>query len=300
VREADEAHVGGHMSKHRGNGIAAGNEDTAMELKQLGKTGVMVPEIGVGVWRYRGGVEPLRRGIELGASLIDTAEVYGTEDVVGKAIKGIRDGVFLATKVSGGNLRHDAVLRAAEASLRRLGTDRVDLYQIHWPDPNVPIKETMRAMETLVDRGVVKFIGVSNFSLDELRAAEAAMSKYPIVANQVLYNLNRREIEADLMPYCQANGITIIAFTPLDSGRLARRTQYPPNPVGARALETVAAQVQKTLGQVALNWCTSHAGVITIPKSDNAARIAENCGASGWRLTLDQVALLDDAFAEED
>jgi diketogulonate reductase-like aldo/keto reductase len=271
-----------------------------MESKQLGKTGVMVPEIGIGVWRYRGGVEPLRRGIELGASLIDTAEVYGTEEVVGQAVKGLRDRVFIATKVSGGNLRHDAVLRAAETSLRRLGTDRVDLYQIHWPDPNVPIKETMRAMETLVDRGMVKYIGVSNFSLAELRAAEAAMSKYPIVADQILYNLNRREIEEDLLPYCQANGITIIAFTPLDSGRLARRTEYPPNPAGARALETVAAQVQKTLGQVALNWCTAREGVITIPKSDKAARVAENCGASGWRLTPAQVAMLDAAFAEEE
>ena len=271
-----------------------------MELKQLGRTGVMVPEIGVGVWRYRGGVEPLLRGIELGATLIDTAEVYGTEDVVGQAVKGIRDRVFIATKVSGGNLRHDAVLRAAEASLRRLGTGHVDLYQIHWPDPNVPIKETMRAMETLVDRGLVKYIGVSNFSLAELRAAQAGMSKYPIVANQVLYNLNRRQIEAGLLPYCQANGITIIAYTPLDSGRLARRTEYPPNPAGARALETVAGQVQKTLGQVALNWCTSRADVITIPKSDKAARVAENCGASGWRLTPEQVSILDETFAAEE
>src|SRR5215472_15479085 len=109
-----------------------------METKELGNTGAVVPEIGIGVWRYRGGVEPLRRGIELGATLIDTAEIYGTEDVVGQAITGIRERVFVATKVSGAHLRHDEVLRAADASLRRLGSGFIDLYQIHWPNSAVP------------------------------------------------------------------------------------------------------------------------------------------------------------------
>ncbi|HZP44086.1 MAG TPA: aldo/keto reductase [Candidatus Binataceae bacterium] len=271
-----------------------------METKELGRTGTMVPEIGLGVWRYRGGVEPLRHGIELGACLIDTAEVYGTEDVVGEAVRGLRDRVFIATKVSGQHLRHDDVLRAAEASLKRLRIDRIDLYQIHWPNSAVPIKETMRAMETLVDRALVRFIGVSNFSLDELRAAEAAMRHYPIVANQVLYNLHRRAIERDLLPYCAANGITIIAYTPLDSGRLARRTQYPSNPAGMKALQQIADETGKTLGQVALNWCTAHSNVIAIPKSDKVERTLENCGASGWRLTPAQRDLLDRAFTRND
>src|SRR2546423_12296304 len=156
-----------------------------MELKELGRTGVRVPEIGIGVWRYSGGVEPLRAGIAMGAFLIDTAEVYGTEDVVGQAIAGMRERVFVATKVSGQHLRHDEVLRAAEASLQRLKTNVIDLYQIHWPGNYVPIQETMRAMETLVDRGLVRYIGVSNFSAAELHQARSAMSKYPIVANQV-------------------------------------------------------------------------------------------------------------------
>src|SRR5262245_53212955 len=134
-----------------------------VQLKSLGNTGVMVPEIGLGVWKYRGGVEPLRRGIELGAFLIDTAEVYRTEDVVGAAIKGMRDKVFIATKVSGSHLRHDDVLRAADASLHELETDYIDLYQVHWPNSSVPIKDTMRAMETLVARQQVKCIGVSKF-----------------------------------------------------------------------------------------------------------------------------------------
>jgi diketogulonate reductase-like aldo/keto reductase len=267
-----------------------------MELKELGKTGVKVPEIGIGVWRYRGGPEPLRAGIAMGACLIDTAEIYGTEDVVGQAIKGIREQVFVATKVSGEHLRHDQVLKATEASLQRLGTNYIDLYQIHWPGNFVPIKETMRAMETLVDRGGVRYLGVSNFSVKQLHEAQQAMTKYPIVSNQVLYNLNRREIEAELIPYCEANGITIIAFTPLDDGRLARHSEYPRNPQGQQALESVAVQTGKTMAQVALNWSVWRPSVITIPKSNSAARVIENCGATGWRLTVEQYELLNRAF----
>jgi diketogulonate reductase-like aldo/keto reductase len=267
-----------------------------MELRELGKTGRMVPEIGVGVWRYGGGVEPLQKAIELGATLIDTAEAYGTEDVVGQAIKNIRDQVFVATKVSGSHLRHDEVLKAADASLRKLDIACIDLYQIHWPNSLVPIADTMRAMETLVDRGLIKHIGVSNFSTSELRDAQAVMKKYPIVSNQVLYNLNRRQIESELLPFCQANHVTIIAYTPLDSGHLAKASALSAHPERAEVLELVARQVHKTLAQVALNWCISQPGVITIPKSDKASRVAENCEASGWHLSAEQVQLLNSAF----
>src|SRR5215831_11125681 len=266
-----------------------------MELQQLGNTGVMVPEIGLGTWKYRGGVEPLRRGIELGATLIDTAEIYRTEDVVGQAIQGQRERIFLATKVSGDHLRADAVLRAAEGSLRLLGTDVIDLYQIHWPNARVPIKETMQAMETLVDRGQVRYIGVSNFSLRELRAAQETMTKYPIVSNQVLYNLNRREIERDLLPYCQRHQMTILAYTPLDDGRLAAASRFR-RQQSMRVLEQVATDTQKTLAQVALNWCTAHPYVIAIPKSNSVERTVENCHASGWRLSPAQRQQLDNAF----
>jgi diketogulonate reductase-like aldo/keto reductase len=267
-----------------------------MESKQLGHTGFMVPEIGLGVWHYRGGVEPLRRGIELGATLIDTAEIYGTEEVVGQAVSGIRSRVFIATKVSGSHLRYDEVLRAAEASLRRLKCDFIDLYQIHWPNPAVPIQETMRAMETLTDRGLVRHIGVSNFSFTELHAAQAAMSKYPIVSNQVLYNLNRRGIEGDLLRYCVESGITIIAYTPLDNGRLAVVPRFRPNK-RLQVLARLAAEAGKTMAQVALNWCTSKPNVIAIPKSDRTSRVVENCQASGWRLSEAQVQSLDAAFS---
>src|SRR5438445_6694354 len=129
-----------------------------IELRQIGNTGVMVAEIGLGIWKYRGGVEPLRCGIELGAYLIDTAEIYRTENVVGQAIQGRRERIFIATKVSGEHLRHDQVLHAADASLRLLGTAVIDLYQIHWPNPRVPIKETTQYMETRWDQDQVRAI----------------------------------------------------------------------------------------------------------------------------------------------
>jgi diketogulonate reductase-like aldo/keto reductase len=267
-----------------------------MELKPLGNTNVMIPEIGLGAWKYRGGVEPLRHGVNLGATLIDTAEIYGTEDVVGQAIKGIREQVFLATKVSGAHLHYDDVLRAAAASLRRLDTDYIDLYQIHWPSPHVPIRETMRAMTTLLDAGQVHYVGVSNFSVAELREAQAALRNYPVVSNQVLYHLNRRDIERDLLPYCQQHDVTIIAYTPLDDGRLASRPRLRRSR-GMQTLEQVAAETQKTFAQVALNWCTAHSHVIAIPKSNSLTRTAENCGAAGWRLSPEQLERLHHAFS---
>lgn len=267
-----------------------------MEFKELGATGTMVPEIGIGVWRYGGGVAPLRKAVDLGASLIDTAEVYGTENVVGQAIKGIRDSVFVASKVSGDHLRNKDVIKAAEASLKRMDISCIDLYQIHWPAGHVPIAETMRAMEDLADRGMIKYIGVSNFSAAELREALAVMKHHPIVSNQVIYSLNRRGIEDELVPYCAQNQVTIIAFTPLDSGRLAKRAEYESNPKGMRTLAQIAKETGKTLAQVALNWITAKPGTITIPKSDHVERVEENCGASGWRLSGEQVHLLDEAF----
>ncbi len=266
-----------------------------MEYRELGATGVMIPEVGLGTWKYRGGPEPLRRGIELGANLIDTAEMYRTEDAVGQAIRGIRHRVLVATKVLGSNLRYDQVLRAAENSLRQLEGGVIDLYQIHWPSRSVPIAETMRAMEALVDRGLVRHIGVSNFSVAELREAQGAMSKYPIVCNQVLYNLKRRGIERGLIPYCQENRITVMAYTPLADGSLAARPRLRAGR-GWETLEAVAREAGKTPAQAALNWCLTREPVVVIPKTNSVARTEENCGASGWRLTPEQAARLEAAF----
>lgn len=261
-------------------------------MRELGATGVKVAEVGLGTWKYRGGVEPLRRGIELGATLIDTAEVYRTEDVVGEAIRGQREKVFVATKVSGDNLRYDQVIRAAEGSLKRLGIDTIDLYQVHWPDPDVPISETMRAMETLVDQGKVRFIGVSNFSRRELEQAQACLTKNRIVANQVQYSLLDREIERDLEDFYLASRITVIAYSPLARGDLVGSRPRR----GLDVLEKLVGDSGKTAAQVALNWCLSRPGVIVIPKTDRVDRVDELCGASGWNLSVDQVAALDAAF----
>ena len=266
-----------------------------MEYIELGTTGVRIPEIGLGMWNYRGGVEPIRRGIELGATLIDTAEMYGTEGVVGQAIKEMRDSVFVATKVTGTHLRYDEVLRAANGSLKKLGITCIDLYQIHWPDRSVPIRETMRAMEELVDGGKVKFIGVSNFYLRDLEEAQACMRNNKIVANQVKYSLVQRGIEKDMLPYCQKHGITIIAYSPLDKGLLTRGALFR-NRGSLKVLERIARETGKTRAQVALNWCIAKPNVIAIPKSDSSERTEENCGASGWKLSGEQLKALDEAF----
>lgn len=266
-----------------------------MELKELGKTGVMVSEIGLGTWRYKGGADTLRKGIDLGATLIDTAEGYYTEDVVGEAINGIRDKVFIATKVSGRHLAYDDVLQSAEDSLYKLGTDYIDLYQIHWPNYSFPIRETMKAMGELADRGMIKFIGVSNFDIDEMEEAQSFLDHYPIVSNQVRYNLNDREIERNLIPYCHDKGITVMAYTPLDDGNLTHRERVFKSKK-MKVLDEISKECSKTMGQVALNWCNASNNVITIPKSNSLERTIENCGASGWRLTDEQLKRLNDVF----
>jgi diketogulonate reductase-like aldo/keto reductase len=252
----------------------------------------MVPEVGLGTWQYKGGVEPLRRAIELGANLIDTAEIYRTEGVVGEAIHGMRERVFVATKVSGDHLGYKQVLRAAEDSLNRLGIDHIDLYQVHWPDRRVPIAQTMRAMEELADAGKIRFIGVSNFSTRQIEEAQAALSRHRIVANQVEYSLLQRRIEPDIASFYVPNQITVIAYSPYAQGAL-----FTEGSRALKALQTIGASYGKTPAQVALNWCLSRPNVITIPKSDRVDRVQEMCGGSGWTLSPGDIAALDREFA---
>ena len=259
-----------------------------MICKILGNTNVRLPEVGLGTWNYTGGVEPLRRGIALGACLIDTAESYGTEEIVGEAVKGVRQSVFLATKVLPRHFRHQDLLLAADRSLQRLRTDYIDLYQLHWPNYIVPIEETMAAMERLVQLGKIRFIGVSNFSFSELRKAQAALSKNRIVSNQVRYSLVERSIERGVLPYCQQHQITVIAFSPLATGLYNIKRRDPRNVLG-----DVAAQVHKTEAQLALNWCLRHDSLIVIPKAACVDHVAEDCGASSWQLSPEQIKLLE-------
>jgi len=261
----------------------------AMILKQLGQTGVSVPEIGLGTFNYKGDIAPLRQGLEAGALFLDTAEEYGTEPLAAEAMSGIRDRVFLAAKVSHKHLRRGDLVAAADRSLLALRTDRIDLYQVHAPDATTPIGETMGAMEELVDAGKVHFIGVSNFYLPDLKEAQKAMRKHRIAANQMPYNLIERSVDPELLSYCHQSGISVIAFSPLARG-LPCLAQKDPKGV----LPRVARETGKTIAQVALNWCLRHDHVFVIPKGNTIAHILELCGASGWRLSPEQVRLLSE------
>jgi diketogulonate reductase-like aldo/keto reductase len=258
-------------------------------LKKQANQGICLPEIGFGTWNYRGGVEPLRAAIECGARLIDTAESYGTEEIVGEAIKGRRHQVFLATKVLPRNFRRRDLVAAAERSLRRLGTDHIDLYQLHWPNLAIPIEEPMRGMEELVDAGKVRFIGVSNFSVRDLVNAQAALPRQRIVANQIRYNLIERTIEGELLEYCQKNGIAVIAYSPLAMGLGNIRAADPEG-----VLRKAAEASGKSEAQVALNWCIRNENVIAIPKASSIEHVVESMGASGWKLRRDLAQLLED------
>jgi len=274
-----------------------------LEFKRLGRTDVMISAIGMGTWGIGGfsapdykydemAIRALRRGIELGITLIDTAEMYGgghSEEVVGMAIKGLREKVFIATKVWYTNLRYDDVLRSAEKSLKRLQIDTIDLYQVHWPNPHIPLSETMRAMERLVLDGKVRFIGVSNFSVKLMEEARAALSKIDIVSNQVEYSLLSREVEDDILPYCEKEDITLIAYSPLGRGNIL-------NDPRSKILREVAKKYNKTLVQVALNWLIAKKPVVAIPKAINLSHVEENVNAAGWRLSDEDLELLSRVF----
>jgi diketogulonate reductase-like aldo/keto reductase len=277
-----------------------------MRRVELGTTGVLLPEFGLGTYLYTGGPEPLTVGLDLGSTLIDTAPLYLSESVVGEAVRGRRNEVFVATKVGGHQAHYPDIMAACERSLRALGTDWIDLYQLHWPNPDVPIAETVGALEELVDAGKVRFLGLSNFSVPEIRAAQAAASRHRFVSNQIQYSLVQRGAEVsynpngladpsegDVIAYCRAEGLTVVAWGPLGVGRLlnAEDDRSP-----AQLLRSIAEEVGGTPAQVALNWCTSGGGVIAIPKSNSAAHIANNLAAAEWILSPDHVAKLDAAF----
>ena len=259
-----------------------------MELKQLGSTPVQVPAIGFGTWKYSGGIEPLRAVVNRGPCFLDTAESYGSEELVGEAVRGRRQDVFLATKVSPRNFRRPDLIRSAENSLRRLGTDYIDLYQLHWPNLTVPVEESMGAMEELVSSGKIRFIGVSNFSARYLRRAQRALSKSRIVSNQVRYSLIDRSIECGLLQYCRETSVTIIAFSPL--GLTFSRMQAADR---ERVLFQIASAAGKTEAQVALNWLIAKDNVVAIPKASSVPHAIEDCEAAGWRLSPADYALLE-------
>lgn len=276
-----------------------------MNFKPLGAMD-KVTEIGMGTyydpqwiataktigWR-RGGsskVEALKAGLDGGINFIDTAEIYGSEQLVAEAIRGRkREDLFLATKVWSNHLSRDALVNALEKSLKRLETRYVDLYQVHFPNGKVPIAETMAAMEEMKDRGKLLAIGVSNFSLQQTIDANAALKKSQLASNQVEYSLAQRAIEADLLPYCEGNRIAIIAYYPLGHGRLTGE-------VAGSKMGAACGAYSKTPAQVALNWLVSRRNVFAIPRASTAAHVKEDLVASGWEMRPEDTAQLEAAY----
>ena len=275
-----------------------------MTKRKFGSTGVEVPLIGQGTWMIEGAaekerhaVEALRAGIDLGLIHIDTAEMYGSgraEELVGEGIQGRRDQVFLVSKVLPSNASYDGTLRACERSLKRLGTDYLDLYLLHW-ESDQPIAETMRAMEHLIDRKQIRFAGVSNFNVDQVKAAQAALRHHKLASNQVLYHLKERGIERKLIPYCLEQGISVVGYTPFGRSAFPRT-----NSAGGKVLESVAQRHGKTVRQVILNFLTRLDGTFTIPKSSNVEHTRENAGAAGWTLPPEDAQAIDRAFPVPD
>jgi aryl-alcohol dehydrogenase-like predicted oxidoreductase len=267
--------------------------------KKLGRTDTRVSAIGQGAGlggysdssgSYDDFAPVIRAGIDAGLTFIDTAPAYGhgeSERIVGRALDGIRDKVVLATKVSPEDTTADGVVRSAEASLSRLRTDVIDLFHIHWSNPTVPIGETMEGMGRLVEQGKIRHIGVSNFSLNELKDARAALTSSPITSLQVEYNLFDRSIEDVMVPYCLDHGISIIAYSPLHRGRVVGGLDQK------SVLDRIAGRHDATTAQVALAWLVSRPSVVAIPSTTRPARIIENAGAMALELTPEEKDEID-------
>jgi diketogulonate reductase-like aldo/keto reductase len=258
-------------------------------------TGEPVPVLGQGTWHMAKDpalrtkeIAALRLGLDLGLTLIDTAEMYAegaTEELVGEAIRGRRDEVFLVSKVLPQNATRRGTIVACERSLRRLGTDRLDLYLLHWRD-GVPLEETLDAFHVLKSTRLIRHWGVSNFDLADMQELVNVAGGEEVTTDQVLYNLTRRGIEYDLLPWCRARGLPIMAYSPIEEGRLSRHT----------VLEAVGAGHAATPSQVALAWVLRQPGVVAIPKAADPDHVIENRAALELRLTVDDLAWLDLAF----
>jgi len=258
-------------------------------------SGEIVPVLGQGTWkmgedrrRRADEVAALKLGLDLGITLIDTAEMYasgGAEEVVAEAIAGRRDETFLVSKVLPSNASRAGVKRACESSLKRLATDRIDLYLLHWPG-SVPLSETVEAFEALKMEGKIRHWGVSNFDTDEMEDLAGLPNGGNVQTNQVLYNLSRRGPEFDLAPWCVKRGIPLMAYSPVEQGALARNAR----------LEAVAARHNATAAQVALAWAMAQEGVIAIPKAGRQEHVRQNAAALDIKLTPEDLADLDRAF----
>lgn len=291
-----------------------------MEYTALGHNEKLrVSKIGTGLWQASNAwnaveedvIEAVGTAKEKGINFLDTAEAYGkgnSERVLGKALKKYgRENFFVATKVAGAHLRYDELQRAASASIKRLGVDYIDLYQIHWPDPweQIPMSQTFRAMKKLHEEGKIRAVGVSNFAVRDMEEAQGILGDLPIVSNQVRYNLLQRNIEEEVVPFCKKNNISIIAWSPLAQGVLTGKYNPEHIPNGdvregnelfapknlekakeiLSMLKSLGETYSKTPAQIALNWLASKKDVIPIPGAKNSKQAMENADSVSFKLT---------------
>ncbi|MEZ5933048.1 MAG: aldo/keto reductase [Alphaproteobacteria bacterium] len=258
-------------------------------------SGQAVPALGQGTWfmgdrpeRREEEIAALRRGIDLGMTLIDTAEMYGNgaaESLVGTAIRDRRDDVFLVSKVLPSHATRAGTIAACEGSLERLATDRIDLYLLHWRG-HVPLAETIEAFDRLAGAGKIRHWGVSNLDSDDMQELVGISGGSAVETNQVLYNLSRRGIEFDLLPWCRSRNIPIMAYSPIEQGRL----------LAHRELIAIAEAHDATPAQIALAWLFHQDGVIAIPKAGKLRHVEDNRHALDVTLSDDDLAALDRAF----
>ena len=261
--------------------------------------GCVMPAFGLGTWRMgedptrrRDEVAALRLGLDLGVTLIDTAEMYGAgqaEEMVAEAVAGRRDQLFLVSKVLPHNAGRTGTIRAAEGSLRRLGTDRIDLYLLHWRG-RLPLAETLAAFMDLRRQGKIRFFGVSNFDVNDMEELAAEAGGGDVAVNQILYNPACRGPERRLIPWCRRRGVGIMAYSPLEQGRLSR----PPGLVETAARHGVSQE------QVVLAWLLGRDGVVVIPKATRADHVREDIAAVGLRLDDEDRRRLENAFPMPD
>ena len=253
-------------------------------------SGESVPSMGLGTWHMgerignpKTEVDALIRGLDLGAKLIDTAEMYargGAERVVGSAIKGRRDGVFIVSKILPHNASFDGTLRACENSLQRMEIESIDLYLLHWPG-NHPLESTVSAFEQLKTDGKIKHWGVSNFDTSDMQELYGIPEGKNCQINQVLYNLSRRGIEWDLLPWCRSMGLPIMAYSPIEQGRLLEN----------KKLKALASEIGVSAAQLSIAWSIRKNDIITIPKASNLEHVGQNIDA--WTIKLES-AILDE------
>ncbi|MFP3282523.1 MAG: aldo/keto reductase [Nitrososphaeria archaeon] len=299
-----------------------------MEYRELGRTGIRVSAVGIGTWQWGSrewgwgrdyGMDDLRAAVDvaegLGVNFVDTAEIYGmgrSEEIIGELVRGRRDKFILATKVGPHRLTRDGIVRACEGSIRRMGISSVDLCQVHWPNPLVPMRTYMSAMEQLLESGRISAIGVSNFDLRKLEEARASLSRSDIASNQVEYSLVDRGPEAGLLPYMEREGLTLISYSPLGQGILAHGG-HGSHAVGRfnalfhrhvrgnlapllEALRSVASAKGANPAQIALAWLLSRGPhVVPIPGVKRESHVRDAASATSIHLSAQDIALLDSA-----